>query len=1445
MESVPLAGPEFAALAAELLAAGRALRFRARGGSMRPAIRDGDVVHVQPVRAVTIHRGDVVLVRKDDGRLLVHRVVAIRREPRGSRTYVIKGDALACLDGSVPQERVLGRVTSVERGGTRIELGRALPRIVGLLWSRLVRFSRWLYRRAFWSLSVTLCLALLALGAVAGLVSASSDGAVVGTALPSYPPSLSLSISNGLAPLVGQTPGVRLLSFSGRRLVLELLTPSFGTERGFTHAGPCTRLTVDGYGSTDLAGHPEVPVQGAMAGIPPQADVTLTVLETESELLPAQYDICPVPSPIVEMDLSGELGYGGSERIRDAQAYASEGPFPPAAAELVSTGYVRSQRVAQVRFHPFQYAPASGELWHHRRIRVLLAFGQADSAPEVGGAAHLAAAGWDEGSFEGLLRRALVNYADARRWRARPPTAGRADAGSRAVTTPLYKVTVETAGLYQVTYADLQATGIDPSAVDPDTFHLANRGQEVAIHIEGGGDGAFDPGDAILFYGQEISTQYTNKNAYWLTWDSFPGIRMPVADGTPTGAGTVPAHFLTTRQVEQDRFYQSRYPNQDDDYWYWNYIYKGVYDSLAYTTSLAHVATAPLSATVRGYFQGYSADPQHGAAVSLNGHRIYTATWSSGEGHPFEVDVPQSYLLEGANTITVTGGVGNVRDLFFIDGFEIDYHATYATDDDLLFFAGNAGTWEYAVSGFSTDTVEVLDVTVPTRTVRILGATIEPGGGVYTLTFQQAIPEGHRYLALTPAQRDSPSSVEKVTPSNLRSTANAADYIVVTHADFYTDVLPLADHRAAMGLRTMVVDVQEVYDEFGYGIYGPAAIRDFLAYAYANWVPPAPLYVLLVGDGNYDPKDHQGTGEPNYIPPYLAHADPWIGQVAADNRYVAISGDDVLPDMHVGRLPVKTHAEASAVVAKILGYERDPPEGDWNRRVLFVADNPDDAGDFYASSDAVADGYLPAPYAADKVYYGLTHPTPAGAQVAIIEAINSGRLLVNYVGHALYLFWADWDEQLFHVDSVPALANAGRLPFMVPMTCLDGYYTHPSPPGNDISSLGESIVRAPNGGAIASWSPTGFGLTSGHDFLNRGLFEALFLNGVARLGPATTQGKLYLYSNTGGYRDLIDTYTLFGDPALQLNVLKTDVAISKTAHPPGPVQPGDKITYTLTYTNAGPATAFNVVIRDELPDELTDPAVSTSGAAITPRSGSRYVWDVADLAAGEGGTITITAIVSTGLGSTTLTNTATIESTGVERDAADNVDTAEMIVVRDVRHTYLPLVLRDHVHAPDLVVDDVRAASDSVQVVIRNQGTAPIQETFWVDLYVAPHTPPTAVNQVWQDLAEQGLVWGIEGDALSSLGAGGTLTLTVGDDCYWPTLSHVVWPLPPGTSLYAQVDSANEDADYGGVLESHEIGGGTYNNVFGPAYSVAVAAPATAASRLDRQHVPYGGLPPR
>jgi len=313
----------------------------------------------------------------------------------------------------------------------------------------------------------------------------------------------------------------------------------------------------------------------------------------------------------------------------------------------------------------------------------------------------------------------------------------------------------------------------------------------------------------------------------------------------------------------------------------------------------------------------------------------------------------------------------------------------------------------------------------------------------------------------------------------------------------------------------------------------PEAVHDFLAYAMDSW-SPRPQYVLLMGDGTYDYRNYLGKPRSNFIPPYMDMVDPWLGETADENYYAAVSGSDIVPDLFVGRLPVNTLAEAEGVVDKIIGYEASLGLTGMQatpNSALFVADNYEparNAGNFPRLADNIAADCLPDSYSIQKVYYGETHATPGAVKSAIIGNINLGQRFGNYIGHAGVVQWAD--EGFFASSDVDGLSNAGKFPVILGMTCLEGSFQDA-----EQDAVAERMLRGINKGAIASWSPTGLGVATGHEKLSRGFYHALFREDVRRLGPATAAGKVQLY-NTGNNLDLIHTFALLGDPATDTGI---------------------------------------------------------------------------------------------------------------------------------------------------------------------------------------------------------------------------------------------------------------------------------------------------------------------
>ena len=1036
-------------------------------------------------------------------------------------------------------------------------------------------------------------------------------------------------------------------------------------------------------------------------------------------------------------------------------------------------------------------------------------------------------------------------------------SAGRPQALTNEPATGIsYKMRIEADGVYRLTYDALRAAGLPVDSIDPRTFKVWVQGEEIAIYVSGEGDGHFDPGDAIYFYAEMARTKYQDPNVYWLTYDGAPGRRMSTRDVTPGGAAAPPP-YKRVLHLEEDRDYRRSVPmSENADHWYWESYFacSSIYcfpDNVkTYTFDLPHLATGSLTALLRPRLRGltaYSANPDHHVIFYINGTQVGEGYWDGTEELTDEYTFGQNLLISGTNTISYyvpldIPGLPEERGL--TNWFEIEYYDVYQAQDDHLWFSiDQAGTWQPTITHMESSEFLLLDLSDKNNPVRLLNASASGSSGNVTVTFQDTVTTAPRpYFIAGRSAYLTPASIERDNPSALRDPNNAADWIVITHRDFWSQAQTLADHRASFsGMRTMVVDVQDVYDEFSGGLMDPEAIRRFLAYAHEHWQPPAPQYVVLMGDGHYDYKNHLLHPEQQFIPPYLDLVDCFLGETAADNRFVAgdrtNSDPDALecqrhamPFMAIGRFPVNSVEEAEGMVKKTICYENpaDPmcadvhPPAGWKTTAVFVADKNDNAGAFTCHSDEVAgqqrcpqqdfgfrsssprmptshrvagersgpgplallspqitdrmgfigdyiwldsdgdgrpdtgesgidgvlvnlwedvdhdgqisaadrrvatvtsgdnpntttvehgwygfdglektnyiveidpsnfapggvlegmtltagrnpwpvhmDGVIPDEYTRNKLYLqdearpGYT-PYRYGNDVknALVNAINAGAAFVAYNGHSSTWKWSGSD--VWDIYAISDLTNTSAWPIFLPMTCLEAQFQVIN--GTAVS---EKVVRAldDNGnpvGGVAAWGPTGLGVATGHMFLYNGFFEAVFHKGITRIGDAILYAKRKLYESDTPFKDLIETYTLFGDPALEIQIVRPDLHVTKDVSPSGGIQPGDLITYTVTVSNEGEATAYGVRITDTLPSALTPVGVDTSGVPLHLETGTTYVWTTAEMPVGATARITITARVRNDVSpGTTVVNTALASTTSAETDRADNRATVSVSV---------------------------------------------------------------------------------------------------------------------------------------------------------------------------------------
>jgi hypothetical protein len=908
------------------------------------------------------------------------------------------------------------------------------------------------------------------------------------------------------------------------------------------------RLRVPEYlhGYTDVIGKPELPAKGILIDLPAGNGGLVRIESVESREL-SNYWIYPVPEKVVSGE--GELATVSEVFAIDDAAYRVNSFYPDVVARAGETYDYRGQKKLQIFFQPFSFNPVTRELIQYTRIRVRVEYvALPEEVPAVKSGVPLtpAAAG-------GMLR--------AMAWAPPEPASA-------------YKMVVSEEGIYRLTSAWLTAQGVSVS--DWSQVRVYCLGQEIPIY-----QGA----DYIEFYGTpptEEFSKYTRNNVYWLTTSEGAGspLRMRTIDGIP-GAGTIPTTHVFTVHGEEDKEYLGEAPGAESlDRW--------VYGTFAlgsgagggptdYPVTLPGVGGTQLG-QVTVLMCGLTT-LDHDVEIALNGVSLGTYQWSGFEF--YEVSFNDLPLVDGANTIRLTclSGTDPVNpDGVALDWVEVAYPRKYEANGNVLKLTHNAG-YRYHIENFTSNTIQAYDITTPTDVKRISNLQVT-GTNPYTLTMGPMSGSGERtYIALSSTAAKTPVSITKDIAGNLSGTTNGADYILITHRNLGWDgggsaqpwLTNLKAHREAQGLRVKVVNVEDIYDEFSYGVLSPQGIKDFLSYTYQNWMSPAPQYVLLVGDSAYDPKDNYGLGTINYVPTYLAQT-PFMGESLTDEWYVRISGNDPIADMDIGRLPASTTAQAETMVNKIISYENTPVLKTWERNTLLVADNQVEGYEvlFELMNEDVA-GLVPAGMNSPFREYLNDYWTPADMTQSMINRLNDeGALILNYSGHASVQVWAG--ESIFSTGDVAGLTNSGKLPFVVAMTCLNGFFGYPE--GWSWPSLAEVLLRNSNNGAVAAFMSTGMTEPEGQRVLDQALFEGIFKRDYRTLGRAISYAKQELVANSAALGELGKTFLLFGDPAMKL----------KVPLPTAPVNPTGQVvgsSVTLTWgasadANGAPVGGYNV-----------------------------------------------------------------------------------------------------------------------------------------------------------------------------------------------------------------------------------------------------------------------------
>jgi hypothetical protein len=922
-------------------------------------------------------------------------------------------------------------------------------------------------------------------------------------------------------------------------------------------------VNIDKCAFSDHVEKPQLPVRKVIIGVPQEAEISIEILD-KSEAERAGINLAYAAK--AEPDDKSPVGY----KLAPFKPKAGVDQFYP--LEIVSfhpPTFLRNQRVIELEIFPVRYNSARKSIRYSSQITVKVSFSGGRKESFEGG----------KDLFEKIYQNVLLNYEQSKGWRKIAEERGLL---KPAVVDPFsysdnwYKIIVRENGIYKIDRNMLVQAGIPVSSLDPKTLRMFSGGgkvlpldnsnpflqlREISIFVSGEEDSTFDSEDFILFFGWSTNdwdydstgrtatfhtNPFTYDNVFWLTFNptsSFeePPKRMQVKNGSLVEQNPFfPQKFKSRIHSEQDNILQQYEYVVNYFDWYW-----------MQTESARMFVSLP------------AFPPQDTCLVKVRRAGSQPSIRVNGET-AFILDSLSSNDLTVARSLNFHGGEVDTVDISFpgnayLDWYEIEYPRKFECYNRQLFFENPeiSGVAQFEISNLFSSQVYLFDVTDyfdVKRFERFEGMQIQ---GEFA-RFQDTIKTDAktRYFLVDESKLKKPNDFFRDEKSNLKEVSQQADFLIITHPDFYDEVQTLESFRESYNqMSVTVVDVQDIYDEFSGGLFDPVAIRDFLKFAYKNWEKPAPAFALLVGDGQYDYKNNLGTGSINFIPPF---APTWEGDnsMSDDNyvyfgRYGYLDSDTVYQpldrrvDIVISRWPVRTKDEVTVVLDKVISYEKMPEFGTWRNLITLVADDefhpPRDSAEAFHTqfTENLAKLHVPPSFNLSKIYlmeypFDFKREKPE-AEEAIINAFNSGALIINYMGHGNPDVWAD--ERVFkRAQDIPRLSNQRKLPLVYVSSCSIGFFFNPFGEG-----MGEEFLRAEDKGAIATISATWLVYPGANADLNVRVYD-LLLNQDISIGQALFIAKLLGQPNLNDRQ-----YVLFGDPLMklgapQLRVELTDVA---------------------------------------------------------------------------------------------------------------------------------------------------------------------------------------------------------------------------------------------------------------------------------------------------------------
>jgi hypothetical protein len=699
----------------------------------------------------------------------------------------------------------------------------------------------------------------------------------------------------------------------------------------------------------------------------------------------------------------------------------------------------------------------------------------------------------------------------------------------------LATVQVREEGLYVLTYEALAAAGIDLAGAKTRRLALRRRGEPVPIHVTKGV--RFGPGDSIVFVAPRPEKMlYRDRDVYVLyDLDKKRGRRV-VDDRSRVPGGASRSYYMETVEVEPERFYSTIAPV---DPWWADFVFTfgGPVERTVSIGADAYLpGVAPVSAEMEIWgATEVEANPDHHVELSLNGVRVGEAVFDGRVQYTVSGEAGFAALQEGENQLTLKmpADLGVGLEMVVLDAWRITYPRRFLARQGQLAFTADGK--RFTVEGLTEASIAVYraypdGMVARIRNIETHGDCTSTALPSCTATFAGSGSQARYYLSQAGSLR-SPAAIEPVVELE-DITDGVAEYLVLAHPDFIDENLELFTQFRRAEYRVKVVDVEQVYAQFGHYERGPHAIKTYLTYAIQNM---GTRFVLLVGGDTTDPLNHLGADSAP-----VSFMPSWYGSTGMqtflpmDAKYVDVDDDNV-PDAAVGRWPVRTSEELAVAVNKTMTYEYP---SDYEQTAVFASDGFDAANRYSFRADAeTLLATLPPAWQAnmsgnDKAY--VEDDGLAGAREQLLAALNQGRKLVSFTGHSNEDTWSF--SGLLRSSDLSSLTNYGRPSVVTQWGCWNTYYAKPSedtmahafmlaPPANG------DVTMAP--GAVAVVGAVGNTFAVAERQLAKIVYDYLFQPGMT-LGEAVWYAKRDYAKLRPAQLDVILGWSVLSDPALRV-----------------------------------------------------------------------------------------------------------------------------------------------------------------------------------------------------------------------------------------------------------------------------------------------------------------------